>query len=89
MDRVGGRLNKSRVISLVVEGNDWLICNELLSSLHGCSFCRIEDLNVIFGIHLDTSARGICLVKSLTNTTSIIMEETPVLHELDIATLEN
>ena len=73
----------------MVEGNDWLIGNELLSSLHGCGFCPIEDLNVIFGIHLDTSTGGICLVKSLTDTTSVIVEETPVLHELDVAALEN
>ena len=86
---VGGRLNKGRVISLVVEGNDWLVGHELLSSLHGCGFCPIEDLNVIFGIHLDASTGGIRLVESLTDATPVVVEETPVLHELDVAALKN
>ena len=56
---------------------------ELHLALLGGNFSVVEELNEVTGVDLNAHFVRVFLVKRLTNTTAIIVQETPVLHDLD------
>ena len=87
--RSGNALSESVSKGLCHEESNRFIDLELHLALLGGNFSVVEELNEVAGVDLDAHFVRVFLIKRLTNTTAIIVQETPVLHDLDDTIREN
>ena len=73
----------------MVEGHHWFVNDKLLHPLDRGSLGPVEDLDVVFGVYLDSSTMCVGLVERFSNPTVIVVEESSVLHELYASSLKN
>ena len=84
IDFRGGNTLSERVSEgLCHEESNRLIDLELHLALLGGNFSVIEELNEVAGIDLNALTISVGLVEGLAYTTAIIVQQTPVLHDLN------
>ena len=87
--RDGSISRDSITLSFSNEECNRLVNLELHLALLGGNFSVVKELNEVAGIDLNAHFVRVFLIKRFTNTTAIIVQETPVLHDLDDAIREN
>ena len=87
--RDGSISRDSITLSFGNEECNRLVNLELHLALLGGNFSVVKELNEVAGIDLNAHFVRVFLVKRFTNTTAIIVQETPVLHDLDDTIREN
>jgi len=87
--RDGSISRDSIILSFGNEECNRLVNLELHLALLGGNFSVVKELNEVAGIDLNAHFVRVFLIKRFTNTTAIIVQETPVLHDLDDAIREN
>ena len=81
--RDGSISRDSITLSFSNEECNRLVNLELHLALLGGNFSVVKELNEVAGIDLNAHFVRVFLIKRFTNTTAIIVQETPVLHDLD------
>ena len=87
--RDGSISRDSITLSFGNEECNRLVNLELHLTLLGGNFSVVKELNEVAGIDLNAHFVRVFLVKRFTNTTAIVVQETPVLHDLDDTIREN
>ena len=87
--RDGSISRDSIILSFGNEECNRLVNLELHLALLGGNFSVVKELNEVAGIDLNAHFVRVFLIKRFTNTTAIIVQETPVLHDLDDTIREN
>ena len=87
--RDGSISRDSITLSFSNEECNRLVNLELHLALLGGNFSVVKELNEVAGIDLNAHFVRVFLIKRFTNTTAIIVQETPVLHDLDDTIREN
>ena len=87
--RDGSISRDSITLSFSNEECNRLVNLELHLALLGGNFSVVKELNEVAGIDLNAHFVRVFLIKRFTNTTAIIVQETPVLHDLNDAIREN
>ena len=87
--RDGSISRDSITLSFGNEECNRLVNLELHLALLGGNFSVVKELNEVAGIDLNAHFVRVFLIKRFTNTTAIIVQETPVLHDLNDTIREN
>ena len=87
--RDGSISRDSITLSFSNEECNRLVNLELHLALLGGNFSVVKELNEVAGIDLNAHFVRVFLIKRFTNTTAIIVQETPVLHDLNDTIREN